>query len=161
VSITDEVYRAVVESGSNAVMGTGSDGSPTIVLRVPQAAPNAPELVMFCTRDGGKVVFTGRCPLQIPRDRYWDALAYVNAAVTDTAFARMYLDGDYLRFQSFLMADGRSAPANVGMMAMLFVMEASTLSMASKYIVESLMKPDEAVKHAMTMMREQARSGLG
>jgi hypothetical protein len=160
MALIDQVHQALLAFGVKAVASVDSHGDTVVVLEPPEGVGLAPELTVICPRGSSNIFFRGRCPLEIPRDRYWDALAYVNASVTDTSFARMYLDDTHLCFTGLLMADAGGPPANTGMIGMVFMMEASTLSMATPYVVDSLMKPEEAVKHAMNMMRTQARDAL-
>jgi hypothetical protein len=127
---------------------------------LPAAVRDAPALLVTCPPGDSMIIFYGLCPLEIPRDRYWDTLEYVNASVSQTSFARMYLVETKLCFTNFLKAENGRPPSNMGVMARIFAIEATTLSMGATYVTESLMKPAEAVNHAMTMMREQTHSEL-
>jgi len=160
MGLIEEVSNALDGSGFDHVLTVLPNGTPAIALFVPGFPEPQPSLVVLCPPDSSKVVFQGRCETPIPRDRYWDALLYVNGAAAQTAFARMYLDDYHLQFRAWLLADAGQPPDDVDIRTTLFVSEASALCLGVRQFLEGQVAPEEAAAYVMTEFRKAARQEL-
>lgn len=162
MSLIDAVEADLRAYGVNCKAVTMANGTRMLGLQVPPEVQSRPLLLVLCDEAASIIAFAGQCVDEIPNDRYWDALAYVNAAIADTAIARMHLNekNQIIFTSSPIPLVNGAVPASAGPAAMSFVLEACALSMGLKYIQDSLMKPRETVAHVLGEMRRQSKSGL-